>query len=121
MRGLSLLPVVLALLFGLANAFPSPGGDDRNDDRHHGQKCLTDQEAVDILNAFENLYIHFDRAQAERLIADEFQIFSDSSGLVFYTNFTVCLPSLRGFPRLFKTLFFIPANITRFLLPSTKT
>ena len=99
MRGLSFFPVILALLYGLANAFPNPGEDDRDAYRHHDHICVTDKEAVDIVNAFESFYVSFNRAKADRLIADEFQSFSDSNGQVFYTNFTVCLSSVRRFPR----------------------
>lgn len=98
MRGLSFFPVILVLLYGIANAFPNPGEDDRDEYRRHDHKCLTDQEAVEIANTFESFYVSFDAAKAERLIADEFQLFSDSSGQVIYTNFTVRISSVRGFP-----------------------
>ena len=92
MRTLVIFLPILFLL-GLANAAPAPGEDDRDNPWHHDQKCLTDQEASDIATAFEGFYGVFDLAQAESLIADDFQSISDSTGN-FYPNFVVRYSSL---------------------------
>jgi hypothetical protein len=85
------LPILLFL--GLANAAPTPGEDGHDNHWWDGQKCLTDQEASDIATAFEGFYGVFNLAQAESLIADDFQSISDSNGN-FYPNFVVRYSSL---------------------------
>lgn len=85
------LPVLLFL--GLINAAPTPGEDGHDNHWWDHQKCLTDQEASDIAKAFEGFYVVFDMAQAESLIADDFQSISDSNGN-FYPNFVVRYSSL---------------------------
>jgi hypothetical protein len=75
----------LLLFLTLANA--------GNDPWYQGENCLTDQEASDISTAFENFYVSFDLAQAESLLADDFQSISDSNGN-FYPNFVVRHSSL---------------------------
>jgi hypothetical protein len=85
------LPILLFL--GLVSAAPTPGEDGHDNHWWDGQKCLTDQEASDISTAFEGFYGVFDLAQAESLIADDFQSISDSNGN-FYPNFVVRYSSL---------------------------
>ncbi|KAF7506622.1 hypothetical protein GJ744_011554 [Endocarpon pusillum] len=100
----------------ISNAYPNP-----DEYRHHDLKCLTDQEAVDIVNAFESFYVSFDAEKAERLIADEFQSLSDSNSQPSVLHKFHALSFLRArLPTSFKMLFSIfPINITRLLLPST--
>jgi hypothetical protein len=80
------LPVLLFL--GLVIAAPTPGEGGHDNHWWGNQKCLTDQEASDIAEAFEGFYGVFDMAQAESLIADDFQSISDSNGN-FYPDFVV--------------------------------
>ena len=91
------LPVLLFL--GLVNAAPTPGENGHDNDWWDGQKCLTDQEASDISTAFEGFYGVFDLAQAESLIADDFQSISDSNGN-FCPNFVVRYSSLNLEPHI---------------------
>jgi hypothetical protein len=85
------LPVLLFL--GLVNAAPTPSEDGHDNHWWDHQKCLTDQEASDIVEVFEGFFGVFDVAQAEILIADDFQSISDSNGN-FYPNFVVRYSSL---------------------------
>ncbi len=100
MPGFNRFLLIFALFLGSVHAASKP----IDDDRRHGGMCLTDKQALDIANTFENFYMHFDVAEAERLIADDFQSFSDSNGQSV-ANFTVCLSLLLPIDRMLSSAF----------------
>ncbi|TKA51717.1 hypothetical protein B0A49_08950 [Cryomyces minteri] len=85
----SSLIVLLALVIAVL-ATPSSGrGDSGQHDSKHGQedhhndgKCLTDQEAEAIMHDWISFFVKFDRPLAERRIADEFVLYSESTNQI---------------------------------------
>ena len=78
-HGILAITSTLALLLTAVSSMPDPDEKSFQAYHHRGEKCLSDQDAVEITQTYGNLFSHdFDQKGVNRLIADEFHFISDS-------------------------------------------